>query len=98
MVSIPYWVSTNLRFSGRQVICRLSAGDKWYDVNLIAVAKLGIHTVFITNMFAVYKYRQGAAKLPVAIAPACVYFGMAFPGRPENRLKANGACFCKLRK
>ena len=73
------------------MICGLSADDKWYDVNLIAVAKFGFHAVFIANMFAVYKYRQGAAKLPIAIAPACVYFGMAFLGRPENRFKANGA-------
>ena len=80
------------------MIYGLSSGDEWYDINLIAVAKLGFHAVFITNMFAVYKYRQGTAKLPVVIAPACVYFRMAFPGRPENRLKANGTLFCNLRK
>ena len=63
------------------MICGLPSGDEWYDVNFIAVAKLGFHAVFIANMFAVYKYRQGAAKLPVAIAPALVYDGMAFLDR-----------------
>ena len=76
----------------------LSSRDEWYDVNFIAIVKLGLHAVFIANMFAVYKYRQGLAKFSMALAPALVYFGMDFLNGLQHRLKANRTLFWNLRK